>query len=166
VIKRAETIVESADGNRFRVVKGAPQVVLSLAVDKESVQAKEEEGVNAFAAKGYRTIGVAMTDAEGNWQFVGLIPLYDPPREDSKQAIETAESMGVDVKMVTGVHTAIAKEVGLLVDLDTNIMPAATLLDKSDSEAERMIEDATGFAQVFPEHKFHIWRHGCREISG
>jgi H+-transporting ATPase len=158
VSKRTEATVESADGNRFKVTKGAPQVILSLAADKESVQAKVEEGVNTFAAKGYRTLGVAMTrdDMQGSWQFVGLIPLYDPPREDSKQTIETAESMGVDVKMVTGDHTAIAKEVGRQVDLGTNILPAATLLDKSDSEATRMVEDADGFAQVFPEHKYRI----------
>jgi len=156
VSKRTEATVESADGNRFKVTKGAPQVILSLVADKEVIQAGVEEGVNAFAAKGYRTIGVAMTDLQGSWQFVGLIPLYDPPREDSKQTIETAESMGVDVKMVTGDHTAIAKEVGQQVDLGTNIIPAATLLDKSDSEAERIVEDSDGFAQVFPEHKYRI----------
>ena len=159
VIKRAEAIVERPDGKRFRVAKGAPQVILSLAANKDSIQAKVNEGVDTLAAKGYRTLGVAWTSSEGdeNWQFVGLIPLYDPPREDSKQTLDTAESMGINVKMVTGDHEAIAKEVAQQVDLGTNILPAAKLLEiKSDSEAERLIEDADGFAQVFPEHKFHI----------
>jgi H+-transporting ATPase len=160
VSKRTEATIESADGNRFKVTKGAPQVILSLATDKESIHAGVEEGVNAFAAKGYRTLGVAIArtsgDTQGNWQFIGIVPLYDPPREDSKQTIDTAESMGVDVKMVTGDHIAIAKEVGRQVGMGTNILPAATLSDKSDSEAERLVEDANGFAQVFPEHKFHI----------
>ena len=159
VIKRAEAIVESPDGKCFRVAKGAPQVILSLATDKDSIQAKVDEGVNTLAAKGYRTLGVAWTSGadDKNWQFVGLIPLYDPPREDSKQTIDTAESMGIDVKMVTGDHEAIAKEVAQQVDLGTNILPATKLLEiKSDSEAERLVEDADGFAQVFPEHKYHI----------
>jgi len=158
VSKRTEATIESADGNRFKVTKGAPQVILSLVTDKESIQAGVEEGVNAFAAKGYRTLGVAIAsgDTQGNWQFIGIVPLYDPPREDSKQTIDTAESMGVDVKMVTGDHIAIAKEVGRQVGMGTNILPAATLSDKSDSEAASLVEDANGFAQVFPEHKFHI----------
>jgi H+-transporting ATPase len=159
VIKRAEAIVESPDGKRFKVAKGAPQVILSLAADKGSIQAEVDEGVNTLAAKGYRTLGVAWTsgDDDKKWQFVGLIPLYDPPREDSKQTLDTAKSMGINVKMVTGDHEAIAKEVAQEVDLGTNILSATELLEiESDSEAERMIEDADGFAQVFPEHKYRI----------
>jgi len=164
VIKRAEAIVESADGKRFKVAKGAPQVILSLAADKDSIQAKVNEGVDTLAAKGYRTLGVVWTSGEGDekWQFVGLIPLYDPPREDSKQTIETAESMGVDVKMVTGDHVAIAKEVAQEVGLGTNILSITEFLGEiksgkiKSSDAERVVEDADGFAQVFPEHKYHI----------
>jgi H+-transporting ATPase len=156
VSKRTEAIIERADNNRLKISKGAPQVILSLAANKADIESKVEADVNTQAAKGYRTLGVARMDAQGRWQFVGLIPLYDPPREDSAQTIATAESMGVDVKMVTGDHTAIAKEVGQQVGLGTNILPAATLLDKSDSEAVRIVENANGFAQVFPEHKYRI----------
>ncbi len=156
VSKRTEATIASTDGNSFKVSKGAPQVILSLVSNKADIESKMESEVNAQAAKGYRTLGVAKTDAQGNWQFVGLIPLYDPPREDSAQTIKTAQAMGVDVKMVTGDHTAIAKEVAQQVGLGTNIMSTATSLDKSDSEAVRIVEDADGFAQVFPEHKYRI----------
>ena len=156
VSKRTEATVESADGNRFRVTKGAPQVILSLVANKADIESKMNSDVNSQAAKGYRTLGVAVTDAQGRWLFVGLIPLYDPPRDDSAQTIQTAKYMGVDVKMVTGDHTAIAKEVGKQVDLGTNMLSTATLLDKSDSEAVRIVEDADGFAEVFPEHKYRI----------
>lgn len=156
VSKRTEATIESTDNNRFKVSKGAPQVILSLVTNKANIESKVESDVNTQAAKGYRTLGVARTDAQGSWQFVGLIPLYDPPRDDSAQTIQTAQSMGVDVKMVTGDHTAIAKEVGQQVGIGTNILSTATLLDKSDSEAVRIVEDADGFAQVFPEHKYRI----------
>ncbi len=69
------------------------------------------EYVNQFAEKGYRALGVAKTDESGHWHYVGLLGLYDPPREDSNKTIKTAQSMGVDVKMVTGDHIAIAKEI-------------------------------------------------------
>jgi H+-transporting ATPase len=64
--------------------------------------------------------------------------------------------MGVDVKMVTGDHTAIAKEVSQLVGLRTNVITATSILDKPDAEAESIAERADGFAEVFPEHKYRI----------
>lgn len=156
VSKRTEATVEDARGNRFKVAKGAPQVILELVADKEAIGAKVEESVEALASKGYRALGVARTDAKGNWQYAGLVPLYDPPREDSAETIKTAQSMGVDVKMVTGDHIAIARETAQQVNLGTDIVGASAFLDKPDREAERLVENADGFAQVFPEHKYHI----------
>jgi H+-transporting ATPase len=155
VSKRSEATIE-ATGTRFKVIKGAPQVILSLVANREAISAEVNESINALATKGYRALGVARTDELENWGFVGLIPLYDPPREDSAQTINTAQSMGVDVKMVTGDHTAIAKEIARQVNLRTNIMPASSFLDRPDSEAQRIVENTDGFAQVFPEHKYRI----------
>jgi H+-transporting ATPase len=156
VSKRTMATLESNDGNRFKVAKGAPQAILSLVTNKDDISAKIDEQVNALATKGYRPLGVAKTDAQENWKYIGLIGLYDPPREDSAETIKTAQSMGAKIKMVTGDHTAIAKEIAQQVNLGTNIMPASSFLDKPDREAERIVEEADGFAQVFPEHKYHI----------
>ena len=156
VIKRTEATIEGADGTRFKITKGAPQVILALVPNKENMSTSVGEVVNDFAARGYRALGVARTDAQGSWQYVGLIPLYDPPRDDSAETIDTAKAMGVDVKMVTGDHTAIAKEIAKRVHLGTNILPASSFMDKPDKEAQDVIENADGFAEVFPEHKFRI----------
>ena len=156
VSKRTEAAIEDADGNRFTVTKGAPQVILSLVANKKAISANVEQCVVAFAAKEYRTIGVAKTETQKNWQFVGLIPLYDPPREDSAETIKTARTMGVDIKMVTGDHTAIAREIAKQVHLGGNIIPTSSFLHKSDEEAQSIIERADGFAQVFPEDKYRI----------
>jgi H+-transporting ATPase len=156
VSKRTEANIEDDNGNRFRIAKGAPQVILSLVVNKEAIGEEVDEVVNSFAVKGYRALGVAKTDAKDKWQFVGLIALYDPPREDSAETIKTAQSMGVQVKMVTGDHLAIAKEIAGEVNLGTNIMPASSFMDKPDSEAQDFVEKAEGFAQIYPEHKYRI----------
>ncbi len=156
VAKRTEAKIEDNTGKIFNVSKGAPQVILSLLANDEAISTKINEIINTYAHKGYRTLGLAKTDSQGNWEYIGLIPLYDPPREDSKETIDTAKSMGVDVKMVTGDHIAIAKEVALQVDLETNMVPISSFIDKPDNEAQRIVETANGFAQVFPEHKFHI----------
>jgi H+-transporting ATPase len=156
VIKRTEAAVEDTKGNKFKVTKGAPQVILSLVADQKKIGEKVDAHVDALAGKGYRALGVARTDAHGKWKFMGLVPLYDPPRDDSAQTIKAAQAMGVAVKMVTGDHSAIAKEIAKTVNLGTNILPASSFLDKPDREAQNIVESADGFAQVYPEHKYHI----------
>jgi H+-transporting ATPase len=156
VSKRTEATVESRDGAHFKVSKGAPQVVLSLVPNNEEIADKVNEVINKFASKGHRALGVIKQDEKGYWQFVGLLAIYDPPREDSAETIKTAQKMGLNVKMVTGDHIAIAKEIAQEVNLGTNIVPASSFVDKPDSEAKGIIEAADGFAQVFPEHKYRI----------
>jgi H+-transporting ATPase len=130
VSKRTETNVQEENGSHFKVSKGAPQVILSLVEDKASISGQLTEDVDAFAQKGYRALGVARTDNQNKWSYVGLIGLYDPPREDSADTIKTAESMGVGVKMVTGDHIAIAKEISQQVSLGTKIVLPDAFLDK------------------------------------
>ena len=156
VSKRTEAEVKNAKGHTFKVSKGAPQVILDLAANKKEIADKINDYVDQFAAKGYRALGVAKSDEKGKWAYVGVIALYDPPRGDSADTIKTARSMGLNVKMVTGDHEAIGKEIAKEVGLGTNLLPASAFLNKSDSEAESVIEKADGFAQVFPEHKFRI----------
>ena len=156
VSKRTEATVESRDGVRFKVSKGAPQVVLSLVSNKAEIQNKVNEIITTFASKGHRALGVIKGDEEGNWQYVGLLAIYDPPREDSAETIKTAQKMGLNVKMVTGDHIAIAKQIAQEVNLGTNIITASSFIDKPDSEIRGIVENADGFAQVFPEHKYRI----------
>ena len=162
VSKRTEATVEDTAGNRFLVTKGAPQAVSALLNSKVTTDSKDtpgsrvEEYINEFASRGYRALGVGRTDAQGNWHFAGLLALYDPPRDDSAETIRTAQAMGVDVKMITGDHLAIAKEISRQVNLKPDIMLATSFLDLPDRKAEEIVEAADGFAQVFPEHKYHI----------
>lgn len=41
--------------------------------------------------------------AGGPWQFIALLPLFDPPRHDSAETIRRALNLGVNVKMITGI---------------------------------------------------------------
>ncbi|MEJ2251907.1 MAG: plasma-membrane proton-efflux P-type ATPase [Candidatus Lokiarchaeota archaeon] len=157
VIKRTEALVQDNEGKTFKVIKGAPQVILGLSVNKDTIGEEVNNFVDEYASKGYRALGVAnASNGEDNYQFEGLIGLFDPPREDSAETIKTAQSMGMKVKMVTGDHVAIAKETAKTLGLGTNIQPVSAFLDKPDDEAVKVVEDADGFAQVFPEHKYRI----------
>jgi H+-transporting ATPase len=159
VHKRTEANVKAKDGKRFKATKGAPQVILALSANAGQVKSAVEKAVNEFAARGFRSLGVARSDGDGPWQFLGVLPLFDPPREDAKATIATALAMGVKVKMVTGDALAIAKETANKLDMGTNILDAASLGDAKKQETADVaesIEKADGFAQVFPEHKYHI----------
>src|SRR5208283_3660713 len=118
-----------------------------------------EQAVKEFAGRGFRSLGVARADQEGKWQFAGVLPLFDPPREQAKATIASARQMGVNVKMVTGDQMAIAQETARQLGMGTNIVDASALGDMKHHETAQSadaIEKADGFAQVFPEHKFYI----------
>lgn len=157
--KRIEATVNSPDGLQFKVTKGAPQVILELAVNANSIRGQVEEAVEQFAGRGFRSLGVARTDEGGQWQFLGVLPLYDPPRPDSKETIRVARSMGINVKMVTGDQIAIGKEIARQLGLGANLLDASLFAETKHHEAGQLadaIEQGDGFAQVFPEHKYHI----------
>jgi H+-transporting ATPase len=159
VHKRTEAAVKATDGKMFKVTKGAPQVILALSANAGQVKPAVETAVNEFAARGFRSLGVARAEGDGPWQFLGVLPMFDPPREDAKATIATALQMGVKIKMVTGDQLAIAKETAKTLGMGTNILDAAGLGDSKTQETTEVaesIEKADGFAQVFPEHKFHI----------
>merc|ERR1712100_690250 len=123
-----------------------------------------------FAERGLRSLGVARQivpektkeSAGGPWEFLGLLPLFDPPRHDSAETIRRALDLGVNVKMITGDQLAIGKETGRRLGMGTNMYPSATLLGQSKDESissipvDELIEKADGFAGVFPEHKYEI----------
>ena len=159
VHKRTEATVKGTDGKQFYVAKGAPQVILEMSINAGEVKSAVEDAINDFAGRGFRSLGVARADEVGKWRFVGMLPLFDPPREQAKATITNAIKMGVKIKMVTGDQLAIARETSKQLGLGSNILDANSLGDdKKDATAQqaKAIEDADGFAQVFPEHKFHI----------
>ena len=161
VSKRTEGQIKGAEGKAFRTTKGAPQVIMELASLSGDEATRANQLVDDFAAKGYRTLGVARSDDEGKtWTFLGILPLFDPPREDSAQTIRHAIEHGIEVKMVTGDNVAIAREIAGQLGMGKNIQPATELFvgDSANAppDAAERIEKADGFAQVFPQHKYGI----------
>jgi H+-transporting ATPase len=213
VRKRTEAMVERDGKCDFVVTKGAPQVILALSDLTEDARKAVEEKIDEFAQKGFRTLGVAYRRCEEeHFTFIGLIPLYDPPREDSKEAVEEAAEYGVRVKMVTGDNIAVARYIAKILGIGDNILDIRELrgqsvseylllskllgkaftkvlypqmskdeiekmvrqivnevenelmhielppgtVKKHESEIIRLIEQADGFAQVFPEDKYFI----------
>ncbi|MBY0293506.1 MAG: plasma-membrane proton-efflux P-type ATPase [Alphaproteobacteria bacterium] len=151
---KKHTLAEICKGKiTFYLAKGAPQIIAKMCGSGKEVSSK----VNAFAAKGYRTIGVARKN-KNTWEFRGLIPLFDPPREDAASTLDEAKGMGIDIKMLTGDHDAIARQIAAQLHLGKNIVTAPALFgDGIGREAlDHALDHADGIAEVFPEHKYKI----------
>lgn len=142
-------------GEAWRFSKGAPQVILDLAKLEGAGRKALEDAVVDLANQGFRAIGAARAKGEA-WEFLGLIPIFDPPRPDAALTIAKARSMGLQVKMITGDHEAIARQIAGQLGLGQDIQPAGQLLEGDPAEVARRVRAADGFARVLPEHKFRI----------
>ncbi|KAK1226240.1 hypothetical protein PQX77_010822 [Marasmius sp. AFHP31] len=172
VDKRTEiTYREESTGKLKRVTKGMTGIIIELCTRNKTseVEDKLEADVEEYAQRGLRALAVAYEEvdgddheAEGNgFELIGLLAIFDPPRDDTKQTIDDAIAMGVKVKMVTGDQLAIAKETGRRLGLGDHMYPAKVLKDGpapdgKHASLDEMILDADGFAGVFPEHKYEI----------
>ncbi|RWR91086.1 ATPase 9, plasma membrane-type-like protein [Cinnamomum micranthum f. kanehirae] len=170
VEKRTAITYIDSDGSWHRVSKGAPEQIIELCNLSGDAQKKVHDIIDKFADRGLRSLGLARQtvpeankeSAGGPWQFVALLPLFDPPRHDSAETIRRALHLGVNVKMITGDQLAIAKETGRRLGMGTNMYPSSSLLGDSKDQAiatlpvHELIEKADGFAGVFPEHKYEI----------
>jgi len=163
VTKRTEATATGADGRSFKVAKGAPQAIVDLAKPAADLAAKVRDTVAALAARGNRALAVARSDDGGaTWSLLGILPMFDPPRDDSRATIAAAVAKGVSVKMITGDDTAIAVETARELGMGTHIIAAADAFpqgmdpDHVPPAIVALIERADGFARVFPEHKYAI----------
>lgn len=156
VIKRTEAIY-NFNKKELVVTKGAPQIIIELCkIESNDIISRVEK----LAKEGYRTLGVAVkSNGDKKFHFVGLLPMFDPPRDDAKSTIEDAHELGVNVKMITGDNISIAKQISKLLCIGDNILESKELkeyIKKDESEIINNIEEADGFAQVFPEDKYYI----------
>ncbi|HZD50146.1 MAG TPA: plasma-membrane proton-efflux P-type ATPase [Silvibacterium sp.] len=163
VSKRTAATVTDGGGKTVLVTKGAPQVIIDLAKPAADLAQKAKQTVDELAKKGLRALGVARSEDGGaTWSLLAVLPMFDPPRDDSKATIARVNQKGVRVKMITGDDTAIAIETARQLDMGANIIAAADAFPK-DMDPNHVppqivdaIERADGFARVFPEHKYAI----------
>eukprot|EP00474_Spongospora_subterranea_P005785 CRZ06243.1 hypothetical protein [Spongospora subterranea] len=158
--KTVASVRVRANGNTLRAVKGAPWILLTMDKYSEAMQAEVSSKIDDLAGKGYGTLGVAisrdpadMPIDQVHWEIIGLLALQDPPREDSVQSLIDAEQVGVTVKMVTSDQLSSAVETCALLGLSSSLKTGSDLDSNPDPE---FVENADGFAQLYPKHKFEV----------
>ncbi|KAJ5378961.1 Plasma membrane H(+)ATPase [Penicillium cosmopolitanum] len=157
VSKRIVTVA-SCDGTRYTCTKGAPKAVLQLTNCSKEVADLYKAKAQEFAHRGFRSLGVAVQKEGEDWTLLGMLPMFDPPREDTAQTISEAQNLGISVKMLTGDAIAIAKETCKMLALGTKVYNSDKLIHGglSGAMASDLVVKADGFAEVFPEHKYQV----------
>ncbi len=170
--KRSTVAIKQADG-MFRVfVKGAPDQMLSLCelqdnalteiLQQNDKMTEQALRVLAFAYKDSLDFNAAsVTETESGLNFLGLVGMIDPPRDEAKAAMETCQIAGLTAIMITGDHKgtalAIAKDLGMLRD-DRIAVSGAELEEMKEEEFEQKLTQIGVYARVAPEHKSRIVR--------
>lgn len=169
------------DKKNVMITKGALDVILNRTKDIITADGiskitddhiKNIEKVNReFSKTGLRVLAFAFKELkdktdiklgdENDLTFIGLISMMDPPREESKQAVEECINAGIKPVMITGDHkitaAAIAKQIGILKD-ESEAVEGSELDNLSDEELKSFVEKISVYARVSPEHKIRIVR--------
>ena len=165
-VKRTVAYVASKDGTKkLRVAKGIVNKVLrpdpndggeQWAIENyESLAPKVAQADATFGKSGYKTLAVCVSENGGPMKYAGTLPIMDPPRHDTAETIAKIRGSMVDVKMITGDHLNIAKELARQINLGTNIYSNTNLWPASHARDELILK-GDGFAQVMPKDKHEV----------
>ncbi len=161
-------LFENGRGERIVAAKGAPEALMNISVLSSTETALINSSIHELAAEGYRVLGVAQAQFDGNdfpakqqdfrFQFKGLVAFYDPPKKNIKQVLEAFYAAGIAVKIVTGDNAAttasIARQVGFR-GFDQTISGEA-LMQLDDTALQQKVMEAQVFTRMFPEAKLKI----------
>lgn len=140
-------------------LKGAPEVLLTRSSLSPQEQQSWHEKALAYAAEGYRVLGVAWAagETEEKLQFLGLVLFWDPPRPEVPEAIRKAQEAGIRVLMVTGDHPATALAIAHQIGITGERVITGNDLEKfSPLALLKAVREVNVFARVSPEHKLRL----------
>ncbi len=164
------TTVWEEKENEYAFVRGAPETILEKTTLNNDEKQKIRKEFEEMAKQGLRIIGFASkTDKsfknknrekiEENLNFLGFVGIYDPPREEVKEAIQIAKGAGIKTIMVTGDNEitalSIAKEIGLI-EKDENVLNGENISKLSDDELTNLLPKVRIFARTKPEDKLRL----------
>lgn len=146
------------DGHDLRVMKGALRTVATAAGLDAQATAALEARVDAQAPEGARALAVAVSQDGRPLDLVGVVFLADPPRPNSRALIQKLRSLGVTTKMLTGDAIPVARVIAHALGLGdiTRASDLRRAIEARAPSASELIAKSGGFAEVFPEDKFHI----------
>merc|ERR1712113_364490 len=165
IVKRTCARMTGPDGAKYLISKGMVDVILKTNADDEGVQWTVDDHANMekiakdadaeLGISGFKTLGVMVQKLPGPPKFAGILPIMDPPRKDTKKTVADIKASGVAVKMITGDHHNIGKELARQIELGVDIRSSEALWPASQARDD-LILGADGFAKVKPLDKHEV----------
>ncbi|KAJ9508211.1 hypothetical protein QJQ45_021608 [Haematococcus lacustris] len=165
------TVLDLQTNKIIRLLKGSPQVVLRKAYNKDQLNDPVNNKMIEFANRGFRSLGLAMADGDGvgeintKWEMICLLPMFDPPRHDTKETIERCMDQGITVKMITGDHLLIGKETARMLGMGVEVgkgMAAGQQLHPTPNRGSLLIPSPR-CSQMYPSEVLIKARNGDKE---
>lgn len=176
--KRMATLHRATDGDHVLFVKGAIERILPHCVrvmgasdelshqqfvDTAAAQASQGQRVLAFARRVWQDTPSqpSQEEWEGDWEFLGLLALSDPLRDEARESIRQCQSAGIQPVLITGDHAETARSIAMqlgIYDKDSKLLTGTELDKMSDDDLRGVIGQTTVYARVSPEHKLRIVR--------
>ena len=161
-------VFENESGKKIIAAKGAPEALIAVSHLTEIEKNQILEAMKAMMQKGFRVLGVGVSDFEGTdypatqqelkFHFKGLVAFYDPPKHNIQAVFETFYKAGIQVKIVTGDNaettSTIAKQVGFK-NAD-KVLNGDELMAMDEATLKEKVMKTTIFTRMFPEAKLKI----------
>ncbi|MDQ1857036.1 cation-translocating P-type ATPase [Chryseobacterium sp. WLY505] len=161
-------LFENSQKNRMIAAKGAPEAIIAVSNLSEDEKNKIRKVIKDFGEQGYRVLGVAKSQFEGNnfpdkqqdfiFDFLGLTVFYDPPKKGIKDVFRHIYEAGIKVKVITGDNADTTKAIALQAGIKNNA-PAINgneITTTSEQDLLKLSENATLFTRMFPEAKLEV----------
>ncbi len=143
------------DGEKIEFIKGAPEVVVNYC--EKNLQKIILEKSKFFAEQGLRTLLIAQRKSgEKIAEFLGIVALQDPPRENVKESILIAQEAGIRTIMITGDHAITAQAIASQVGIISEVIEGKEIEKMSDKDLQEAVKTVSIFARVTPHHKVAI----------
>lgn len=161
-------LFENEQKNRIIAAKGAPEAIIAISSLSEDEKNKIRTVIKDFGEQGYRVLGVAKSQFEGNdfpdkqqdfiFDFLGLTVFYDPPKKGIKDVFKHIYDAGIQVKVITGDNADTTKAIALQAGIENNApaINGSEITTSSEEDLLKLSENATLFTRMFPEAKLEV----------
>ncbi|MBS1598882.1 MAG: cation-translocating P-type ATPase [Bacteroidetes bacterium] len=162
------THVYFSEGNQLVAAKGAPERILRVCNLDDFTKQKIEEMIKQMTSSGYRVLGVCSVanhvgdfperQDDFNWEFEGLLALYDSPKKNVENVFRKWYDAGIDIKLITGDYAETAMNIATQAGINHNgkYITGAEVMQMSIEELQQTVKKISIYARMFPDAKLKI----------
>ncbi|QBO59118.1 cation-translocating P-type ATPase [Chryseobacterium salivictor] len=161
-------LFENEKGERIIAAKGAPEAIIKVCQLTGEEQIKIKTEIETFGKQGYRILGVAKSNFQGNdfpqrqqdipFEFLGMVVFYDPPKKGINEVFKKFDAAGIKIKVITGDNAQTTKSIALQAEITgiSNPVNGDEISHLSEEELMKVVDEKVLFTRMFPEAKLRV----------